>query len=520
MTPDPLAGAGFWFDEKAAQRVVAFIEGFLRHSKGVWAGERFTLQPWQQAIMRELFGWKRADGTRRYRSAYIEIPRKNGKSALCSAIALYLLLADGEAGAEVYSAAADRDQAGIVYEVAKQMVQDSPALSRRVRIFKRSMVVQSTHSSYKVLSAEAYSKHGLNASAVIFDELHAQPNRELFDVLQTSMGARSQPLLVNDHHGGLDRNSICWEQHALSTSVIADPMVAPTHFGFIAAAGESDDWTSPGTWAKANPGLGVTLTNDYLAEQCNRALQTPGYQNTFQRLHLNIWTQQDVRWLDMRLWDLCQVEAPDLSGRVCYGGLDLANTHDLAALALVFPPIEEGEPWHVRVWHWIPTADMQARIRRDRVPYDVWQREGWIEATPGDVIDFERIIERIVELRGLYDIAEIAFDRWGARQIRQQLEDQGFVMVDFGQGFVSMAHPTSALARMVASRELGHDGNPVLRWAADNLVVQQDAAGNVKPAKNKSREKIDGLVAAIMGLERALVNEQGASMYDQGLIVL
>jgi phage terminase large subunit-like protein len=512
----------FYFDADAADRAAGFFDGFLRHSKGEWAGRPFRLLQWQrEKVIRPLFGWKRADGMRRYRRAYIEIPRKNGKSTLASGIALYLLFADGEPGAEVYSAAADRDQAAICFEQARAMVEASPALSSRANLYKRAIVVQATRSSYKVLSADAYTKHGLNASGIVFDELHAQPNRELFDVLVTSTGARRQPMMVMITTAGFDRTSICWEQHEYARQVLADPTIDPSFFAFLAAADEADDWREPTTWAKANPSLGQTISLDYLAEECNRAIQSPAYQNTFRRLHLNQWTSQDERWLDMAAWDACALPLPDLTGRVCYAGLDLASTTDIAALCLAFPPVEEDEPHWVLPLMFVPSDGLVGKGLRDRVPYDAWVRDGHLVATPGNVIDFGRIRATINELGKRYDIQEITFDRWGATQISQALQDDGFEMVEFGQGFASMSAPTRELMRLVLAGQIGHGGHPVLRWMADNLVVESDAAGNLKPNKRKSRQKIDGMVALIMALARATVHgaDSGRSVYDErGLV--
>ena len=336
----------FWFDKDAANLAVRFFEKLLLHSKGEWAGKPFKLQDWQREdIIRPLFGWKRKDApkiedcTRRYRTAYIEIPRKNGKSTLCAGLALYLLFADGEPGAEVYSAAADTDQARIVFEEAQRMVETSPALSEHGQIYRRSIIVKSERSTYRVISADAHTKHGFNAHGIVFDELHAQPNRELWDVLNTSTGARRQPLMIMITTAGVyDPNSICWEQHEYARQVLNGAIDDPSYFAYIAAADEDDDWTSPVVWAKANPGLGETIKLDYLEAECRRAIQSPAYQNTFRRLHLNQWTSQDERWLDMAAWNACKREFPDLKGRACFGGLDLASTTDIAAFVLCFPP--------------------------------------------------------------------------------------------------------------------------------------------------------------------------------------
>ena len=519
----------FWFDERAAAIAVAFFEKLLVHTKGDWAGGAFTLQAWQRdEIIRPLFGWKRRDGTRRYRRAYIEIPRKNGKSTLCAGIALLLLFADGEAGAEVYSAAADRDQASIVFDTAKTMAEASPQLIRRCKPFKRSIVVPESNSFYRVLSADAYTKHGLNAHGIVFDELHAQPNRELYDVLNTSTGARKQPMMVMITTAGYDRNSICWEQHDVAKRVLEARRIGdagnddPELFVFIAAAEDGDDWTDPAVWAKANPGLGVTVSVEYMQGQCRQAMQSPAYQNTFRRLHLNQWTSQESRWLNMVDWDACNTPLPDLSGRICYGGLDLASTTDIAALVLAFAPVAAHEPVWLLPFFWVPEENLIARGRKDRVAYDAWARDGLIEATPGNVIDYGYIERRIGELSKIYKLKEIAFDPWNASQTAQSVGNAGITMIEMRQGMASMTAPTKELNRLVMSRGIGHGGNLVLRWMADNVVVKSDAAGNLKPDKGMSRQRIDGVVAAIMAIDRMTRNQgKKESVYkSRGLRIL
>jgi len=512
--------ADFWFDERGATVAVNFFEKLLHHSKGEWAGQTFKLLPWQsEEVIRPLFGWKRHDGTRRYRKAYIEIARKNGKSSLAAGIALLLLFADGEPGAEVYSAAADREQAGIVFNEAKAMTEDSPHLAQRAQVFKSSIVVGESRSFYRVLSADAFTKHGLNAHGVVIDELHAQPTRELFDVLVTSTGARRQPMIVMITTAGYDRESVCWEQHEYARKVRDGIIDDPEWFVAMYAATEKDDWRDPAVWAKANPSLGATVKRDYIEAEAKRAEQVPAYQNSFRRLHLNQWTQQETKWLDLSAWDACGAPIDErlLSGGKCYGGLDLASSSDIAAFALCFPS-ESGEAEHYtfRLRFWIPADNMVQRSLKDRVPYDAWVRDGLMNATPGNVIDFDRIVRDIDADSQQYDIQEIAFDRWGAFQVSNQLAGLGLTMVGFGQGFVSMSQPTKDLLRLTMSKQIHHGGNPVLRWMADNIVVDQDAAGNVKPNKAKSREKIDGVVASVMALDRAVKGRaQGASVYDQ-----
>ena len=514
--------AEFYFDEQAAELAVRFFERLLVHCKGQWDGEPFILQKWQRdEVVRPLFGWRRADGTRKYRRAYIEVPRKNGKSTLAAGIALYLLFADDEPGAEVYGAASDKDQASIVFDLARQMVEASPVLGQRASTFKRSIVVPASGGVYRVLSADVPKHHGLNAHGVIFDELHAQPNRGLFDVLTTATGARQQPLVMSITTAGFDRESICWEEHTHARQVLDGVIEDEEFLAVIYAADEDDDWTSPKTWRKANPSLGVTVTEEFLAQECRRAQLTPAYENTFRRLFLDLWTQQETRWLPLEAWDDCdgEVDEEELTGVPCYGGLDLASTVDIASLILDFPT-EDPELHILLPRFWIPEANMVERALRDRVPYDAWVRQGFIKATPGNVIDYAQIVADIIELGKRFNIREIAFDRWGAFQLQQQLEGAGFTMIAFGQGFASMSGPTKELLRLVLDGKVAHGGHPVLRWMADNVMVTTDPAGNLKPDKKKSREKIDGIVASIMALDRAQRHGEGDSIYEkqQGLM--
>jgi phage terminase large subunit-like protein len=523
---------GAVFDKAKADRAVDFIETCCRHVKGELAGQPFKIEGWQREIVRGIFGWMRPNGTRLYREVYIEVPRKNGKSSMGAALALYLLFADGEQGAEIYSAAADTDQAAIVFGVAKGMVEQDPDLSSVSEAFRRTIVYKSN--AYNVLSADAPTKHGKNSHGILFDELHAQPNRELYDVLKTSTGSRRSPLLIMFTTAGFDRHSICWEVHEYAQKVIDGTVNDPAFLPIIFCAGETDDWTSPNIWKKANPNLGVSIKEDYLAAECEKAKVTPAYENTFKRLHLNIWTQQDVRWLQMTEWDACAappVNYDELRGRRCFGGLDLASTTDIAALALIFPPKTENDRFIVLPFFWIPEESMHARVLRDRVPYDVWQREGFLEATPGNSIDYRYIMLRLGRCRVDFDFKALAFDRWGSTQITTTLCDEyGFtsdekeaanfrkpMLWQFGQGFSSMTGPTKELLNYILARKITHGGNPVLRWMANNVVVKQDPAGNIKPDKGKSIEKIDGIVSTIMALELAIRhgNEKGSIYNDR-----
>ncbi|MGB7479862.1 MAG: terminase TerL endonuclease subunit [Burkholderiaceae bacterium] len=512
MTKSPNSSNEFWYDGAAAERAVQFFAKVLTHTKGEWAGQPLVLSDWQaDQIIRPLFGWKRQDGTRRYRTAYIQIPRKAGKSTLSAGIALYCLLADGEAGAEVYSAAADREQAAIVFEMAKGMADASAALRSRVKSYKRSITVQATASSYKVLSADAFTKHGLNASCIIFDELHAQPNRELWDVLTTSTGARKQPLTVAITTAGYDRHSICYELYSHACKVRDGILIDDAFLPVIYEAGKDDDWQDPATWHKAHPSLGVSVQESYLAAECLKAQQMPAYENTFRRLMLNQWTEQATRWLSMEAWDKCGGDLPDLAGMACYAGLDLSTTTDISALVLAFPV---GGTVHLLPFFFVPQEGVKKRSERDRVPYDQWIKQGHIIATPGAVIDYDYIRAKLNELAERYQIKEIAIDRWNAAQLSTQLSGDGFEMIGFGQGFASMSSPTKELEKRIIAGEINHGGNPVLRWMASNVATEQDAAGNVKPSKKKSTERIDGIVAAIMCLGRIGVDAGDAEFTE------
>lgn len=485
----------------------------LRHTKGRWAGRPFDLLPWQEKIIRDLFGTLRPDGKRQYRTAYIEVPRKAGKSTLASGIALYLLF-EGEPGAEVYSAAADRDQASIVFEQAKAMIQASPELDRHVEIYKRAIFVPRLGATYKVLSADAPTKHGLNAHGIIFDELHAQPNRELWDVLTTSTGAREQPLVVAITTAGYDRNSICWELHEYALKVRDGIIEDPTFYPVVFAADEDDDWTDPATWRKANPSLGITVQEDYYRQECDKARQIPAYQNTFRRLLLNQWTAQVSRWMDMAAWDASAglVVPEKLKGRDCYGGIDLSTTTDLTAVVLVFP-IEDKV--YVLPHFFIPADTAKEKEKKDRVPYTTWARQGFVHLTPGNTVDYGFIEEKIKQLACEYRILEMAYDRWNASMLVQRLQADGMTMIPVGMGYGNLSAPSKHLEALVLQRKLVHGGHPVLRWNADNVTTEQDPAGNIKPSKAKSTQRIDGIVALILALSRAMHHGKRGCIYNE-----
>lgn len=515
------------YNKEYADHAVAFIEA-LCHTKGIWTGKKFDLIDWQEQIIRDLFGTIKPNGYRQFNTAYIEIPKKQGKSELAAALALLLCCGDFEERAEVYGCAADRQQASIVFEVAADMVRMCPALSKRVKILasQKRIIYTPTNSFYQVLSAEAYSKHGFNIHGVVFDELHTQPNRKLFDVMTKGSGdARMQPLYFLITTAGTDTNSICYETHQKAKDIIEGRKVDATFYPVIYGAEESDDWTDPKVWKKANPSLGITVGIDKVEAACESAKQNPAEENSFRQLRLNQWVKQSVRWMPMDKWDACSFKADEqsLEGRICYGGLDLSSTTDITAFVLVFPPVDEDDKYCVLPYFWIPEETIDLRVKRDHVPYDIWKRQGFIQTTDGNVVHYG-FIEKFIEGLGLkFNIREIAFDRWGAVQMTQNLDAMGFTVVPFGQGFKDMSPPTKELMKITLEQKLAHGGHPVLRWMMDNIFVRTDPAGNIKADKEKSTEKIDGAVATIMALDRAIRNEgnvSGSVYDDRGILVL
>lgn len=513
---------GLWFDREAGQIAIDFF-GLLKHSKGEWAGTALTLEPWQQFHLWTLFGWKRDNGLRRFRTSYLEVARKNGKTTTAAGVGLYLMLADNEPGAEIYTAATKRDQARIAHSEATRMVKGSPYLRRVIRVVKDNLHIIDTASKFEPVGRDADSLDGLNIHGAIVDEVHAHKTRDMWDILETATGARRQPLMFAITTAGFDRQTVCYELHEYTQKVLDGVIEDDSFFGIIYALDDETEWEDETQWVKANPNLGVSVKLDDLQRKAAKAKEMPSALNAFLRLHMNIWTQAETRWISPESWADCgdAVDADGLRGRICYGGLDLSSTTDITALVLVFPPEADGDPYQVLCRFWIPEESMRERSRRDRVPYDAWVRQGYITATPGNVVDYEYIFEQVDQDAQRYDIKEIAFDRWGAARVSQVLIEQGMTMVQFGQGFASMNAPMHELEKLILSRGIAHGGNPVLSWMAHNLVARQDPAGNLKPDKKASTEKIDGIVALLMGLDRATRHADTMSVYEsRGLIEL
>jgi len=502
--------------------VVDFFECYLTHAKGSLTGKPFLLEDWQKAILLNLFGWKeKKTGFRRFRECFIFVPRKNGKTTLAAGVALYALFCDGEKGAEIYSAAAEREQAALVFNQAKFMVENCPELSELSQIYTKAITLEQINSFYRTISADAKTKHGFNTHVAIIDELHAQPNRDLVDVLVTSTGARDQPLIIYITTSDFDRVSICNEKQDYATKVQKGIIKDDTFLPVLYMADADDDWSEPATWRKANPNLGVSIGEAYLAKQVSVAQESMAYLNTFKRLHLNMRTETKTAWLDMDRWRDCKgsLKESELRGQVCYAGLDLSNIQDVTALVLAFPV---DERFQLLCRFWIPKDGAEERDRQHSIPYLSWAEQGFITLTEGETIDYRYIRQEINELAKVYDIKEIAFDPWNATQFAKELQEvDGFSMIEMRQGTFTMNEPCKNFEKLILSGDLDHGNNPVLTWMASNVSVQTDQSGNIRPVKAEGFAKIDGIVAAVMGVGRAMFTDWSQSVYeDRGLIEL
>lgn len=532
---DPFRDAGAsWFDPAAAQGILDFFPSCIRHVEGALAGQPFRLERWQQAFVANLIGWKRRDQqgrvVRRYREAFLYVPRKNGKTPLVAGIALYIFFCDPELGQQDFIAAGDREQASMLFRQAKGMVEQSPELSAACKIYgggssagqSKSIVRESDGSFLRVISADAHTKHGGNPHLIIVDELHAQPNRDLIDVLETSMASanRASSLFIAITAADFARPSICNEKLDVARKVRDGIMPDASLLPVIYEAAKDDDWKDPKTWAKANPNLGISVSEDYLRSKCQKAVDVPGFENTFKRLHLDLQTEQADRAIAMDRWDQCAGSADPiawrremleaLAGKTCFGGLDLGSTADLTALALWFP--QEDGPAIILPYYWVPRDAARTRTQRDRVDYDLWIRQGFVTPTEGNTTDYDQVRRDVNAIAERFLLSELAVDRlFQGAQLCTQLGQDGLPIVAFGQGFFSMAAPCKRILELILDRQIRHGGNPVLRWNAANAATEQDAAGNLKFSKAKSTERIDGLVGATMALGRAMLQAESVA---------
>ncbi len=511
---------GLRFDAGRAGRAIRFFS-FLRLAEGPFAGKPFDLQPWQAFIIGSIFGWhtQDADGSwvRRFRNAYVETGKGSGKTPLAAGIGLYGLVGDDEAAAEIYSAAAVRDQATILWTDARRMVEHSPILREWIDVGAHALAMPSRASSFRPVSSEARNLHGKRVHMALIDEEHALPNSEVLDAMRAGTKGRRNALVLRVTNAGYDRHSVCWADHEYSTNVLDGILVDDAWFAFVCgldpciehrAGGapidgcpDCDQWTDESVWPKANPNLGISLPVRYLREMVTEALGKPSAAASTKRLCFCVWTEGSGKWLDPAAFAaLADVAgpAPLPPGRTGYGGLDLASTTDLTAFVIVAPRDacasdgHAGRCYDLRASFWLPEANLAGRVGRDHVPYDVWAADGWISLTPGNRVDQERLVAAIVAQP---NTRVVGIDRWNTAWLTPKLQAEGFEVVEVGQGYASLSAPAKRLEADIAAGLVHHDGNPVLRWMVANAGASQDAAGNIKPDRARSSDKIDGVAA-------------------------
>lgn len=514
---DELAVAeGCYFDIEAGQRVIAFVETFCHHSKGQFAGQRFILLDWQRTIILRLYGWKRPNGRRRFRQAYIEIPKKNGKTTLLAALSLYHLIADGEAGAECYCVATNRKQAKLVFDEAMNMVNASPELSKHLETseFYNHIKFPATNSILRPMSADGSQKSGDNISFLSFDEFHDQKNSVVFDTLQFAGRARAQPLMILITTAGFDRQSICYKQRQHAEKVLAGEGEDTAYFACLFKADPEDPIDDPKIWRKCNPSMGFSIDEESFALEYKSVCEQPGQLNNWLRFSLNIWTSSETRFLRRDQWDSCKgtIDLAKLNGQKCWCGYDGSFVSDLTAFVLLFKL--DGK--FVVVPHfWAPKDRAKKRERLDRVPYEDWRKNGHIRLHDGDALNPDDVFNEIIEIIRPYKVQAIFADPYRASNIGLRLKGEGLPVEFFRQGFLSMAEPTSELERLVISGGLVHN-HPILDWNADNAMVDTDNAGNQKLVKGKRREKDDGIVALVMAIAAASRDVKKTSVYAKG----
>lgn len=517
----------FYFDWKASQHAVTFIQ-LLRHVEGEWAGRPFELSDWQEwDIVRPLFGWKCLDGTRRYRDAFISVARKNGKSSLIAAMGAYLFLADNEFGAQVYSAATKEEQARIVFDMARRMIEFSPELRAEIKTYKKSFINERTNSRFMPLGRDSKTMDGFSVHCGIIDEYHAHKTSEMYDVLDDGRGARRQSLLLNITTAGFNVSSPCKKEWDVVMKILDGTLRNERYFGFIATVDDPQKWREQEEWIKANPNFGISIYAAGFQSDFEKADASPQKQNSFKTKRLNVWTEQATRWISMEKYALCdgEISLDFLKGRRCFGGLDLGISRDISALALAFLGEDKatGEPdVFLLMKYWIPEVGKYERYRNDGVNYPEWADAGWITTTPGETTRYDYIRRDINALAEEYEIAEIAIDRAHAHELMVQLADDGLDIVRHSQNMMAMNFPCRSFEEIVLNRRLQHGNDPVFRWMVSNCAIIQDGNENIKIVKDKSGDRVDGVVAAVMAIGRLLIApEPKTSVYEsRGLVIL
>jgi phage terminase large subunit-like protein len=541
----------YYFDPVAADFAAGFFPEMLEHHIGEFDGLPFTLLDYQRYLVRAAWGWKHVrDGLRRFRKIFLAIPKGSGKSPFGSGLGLLLAFFDHEAGAEVYAVAADKKQAAdIVFKTSKIMIDRSAALSSVCEIFRDSIKLKGSTESYQVLSTDVASKHGYRPHGIIFDEFHAQPSRDLFDTLYRGMGKRLQPMLVMITTAGDDDESICYEEWDYARRIIADPSLDETYLPMVFEARPEEDWTAPETWKRVNPGYGITIKAEYFANESRAAQMEPRKRNSFLQLHLNRWVNQAVAWLPIEWWDACPVTLPEesiLRTLTASAGLDMAQKIDLAGFVMTFrEPLEVPADIevltenavgaiekkivslnyrvHLLPRFWIPENTMREHEKDDRVPYSLWKDRGWIVATDGDVIDYDRIYSDILKLAERFPLikqGQIGYDPAFATDIALKLAGAGFTVVETPQNYKFLSEPSQVFEALMKAKRISNDGNRAMRWCIENVAVRQDDAGRIRPVKpRKSRKRIDGVVAAIMGIGRLMVQPEQPKKKYQAIFI-
>ena len=507
-------GGDYYFDEKEASRPCWFIEN-LTHTKGELAGRAIHLEPWQCFLLTTLFGWKAKAGNRRFRSAYVEVSRGNGKSTLLSGIGLFCLCADHEPGAEVYSFATTREQAKIVFGDAQTMARGNRALQEAygLEVTAHALYVPATNSTFQAKSAEGSTLDGLNTHLAIIDELHAHKKRDVFDVVETSLGKRRNSLMVSITTAGVDRTGICYEQRTLVTKILSGSLQDESYFGIIYTLDPDDDWKSDEALAKANPNWGVSVRPEVIRALQAKAIATPSAENNFKTKHLDVWCNADVGWMDMKAWDACADESldeSDLDGEPCWLGLDLASTSDMTAKVKIFQKkIDGSSHYYLFEDYWLPRTAIERGVNSQ---YQGWEYLGYLHVCEGPVTDFAEIRDSILEDCGRYSVQSVAYDPFQAVQLSKELSDDGVPMVLCKQTVANLSDPMKQFQALVLDHRLHFNGDPVLTWMVSNVVCHVDAKENIYPRKDAPENKIDGVVAGIMALSRALLNDEHRAM--------
>lgn len=498
------------FDVDLANRYLDFFN-LLKHSKGELAGQPIHLELWQCFRIGSVFGWVHKEtGLRRFFEAYHQVPRKNGKSTEAAGVGVELLTIDGEQGAEVYSAATKKDQARIIFDEAKRMVNASSHIKRHINIYQTNMSMPMSNSKFEPLSSDANSLDGLNIHGGIIDELHAHKTRDVYDVLVTATGARKQPLIWIVTTAGFNTNGICYEKYEYSVKVLKGVIEDDRFFCYIAQADENDDPFDENTWIKANPNIGVSCSLEDLRTKAKQAKEIPAALTNFMVKHLNMWVNAETAWMNMQKYKECEEANSDfdisqLEGERCFCGVDLSATTDITSVNLEFPLHDGRYAWINHCF--LPEDGILEKERRDKVPYTAWAREGYITLTPGPTIDYEWIQSYIMEMGKKYQIQEIDYDPWNSTQFANNLMNEGFECVEIRQGFKTLSEPIKDVEKLILEKRLITFNNPVLRFAISNAVPSLDPAGNIKLDKSKASKRIDPIIAGVTSHVRAMLHE-------------